>query len=386
MNHPLTMNHLERTRSAATPRLLCVSPLYARDYVRTLSSRLLRTAILLWCENTGYLRLARSRQFNHAWCGVSFGSNESLSKSPKYLCPCIDAAELLNVESISKTSSHDLIHVPEDKAGPMDGFLATRLDYLYRIWALRYFWFSLVKNDLDKRYKRSFFGIGWSLLRPLSMTFIFCVVFGKLFNIPMEEYAPFLLIGMTTWQFFTESLIQGSYSFTLGAAYIRQQHVPLAIFPLRTILGSGFHSLIALAMALLVALFFKGSLDPLALLTLIPAVVLLFVLCWSLAIVSGVMYTHFPDTSHLLEILLQILFYVTPILYRPDTIAERSRLALLVEWNPITSLLALIRVPVLEGTAPALHHVQVSLLFTAVVATIAVWLLRRLERTLIFWI
>ncbi len=145
----------------------------------------------------------------------------------------------------------------------MDGFVAARASYLLRIWELRYFWFSLVRNDLDNRYKKSFFGIGWSLLKPIAMTAIFCVVFGKLFGVPIADYAPHLLVGMLSWQFIVESLQMGCASFALGSAYIRQQHVPLAIFPLRTVLGAGFHALVALALGLAVTLFFKGHLDPL---------------------------------------------------------------------------------------------------------------------------
>ena len=179
----------------------------------------------------------------------------------------------------------------------MDGFDATKARYLLRVWDLRFFWFALVRNDLDNRYKRSFLGIGWSLLKPLALTAIFCLVFGRLFGVPIEDYAPHLLIGMTVWQFITECLLQGCSSFSLGSPYIRQQQVPLAIFPLRTVLGAGFHSLIALGMALAISFYFKGLHDPFALLLLVPALFILFFIGWALAILSGVIYTHFPDTT-----------------------------------------------------------------------------------------
>ena len=173
----------------------------------------------------------------------------------------------------------------------MDGIIANRFEYIQRIWRIRYFWFSLVQQDLNNRYKRSVLGIGWSLLRPLAMTVVFCMVFSKLFDVSVAEYAPHLLVGMTTWQFFTESLTQGCLSFYRGREYIRQQAVPLAIYPLRTILGSGFHGLMALSLALAISWYFRGYLDPCALLYLLPSIVYLFVLGWSLAIISGFTYT-----------------------------------------------------------------------------------------------
>jgi ABC-type polysaccharide/polyol phosphate export permease len=268
----------------------------------------------------------------------------------------------------------------------MNGPVTARLPYLSRIWQLRYFWFALVLNDLRHRYKRSFLGIGWSLVRPLAMTFLFCIVFGQIFQLAPGDYAPHLLIGLTVWQFLTESLNQGCHSFVNGAAYIRQQQVPLAIFPLRVVLAAMFHLVIALGLAVFATLFFKGSLNPLALLGLLPAILLLFCLCWLLAILSGIAHTHFPDTQHVLELGLQFAFYLTPIVYRIESLGSRTGLAWLVECNPVTSLLALFRAPIIEGTPPAMHHVGVSVLLLAVIAVVAIPLLRKLERTLVFWI
>jgi ABC-type polysaccharide/polyol phosphate export permease len=268
----------------------------------------------------------------------------------------------------------------------MNGPVTARLPYLSRIWQLRYFWFALVVNDLRHRYKRSFLGIGWSLVRPLAMTCLFCIVFGQLFHLELRDYAPHLLIGLTIWQFLTESLNQGCHCFINGSAYIRQQQVPLAIFPLRVVLAATFHLLIALALALFVTLYFKGSLNPLALVGLLPAILLLVCLGWLLAILSGIAHTHFPDTQHVLELGLQFAFYLTPIVYRIESLGSRAGLSWLVECNPVTSLLALFRTPIMEGTAPAMHHVGVSVLGLVVIGVLAIPLLRKLERNLVFWI
>jgi lipopolysaccharide transport system permease protein len=113
----------------------------------------------------------------------------------------------------------------------------------------------------------------------------------------------------------------------------------------------------------------------------------LFFIGWALAILSGVIYTHFPDTTQILEIGLQILFYVTPIIHNREIVARRNyKLAILVDWNPLTALLALIRTPILEGTLPDTGDILMSFSFLAVVGFLAVVLLRKLERTLIFWI
>jgi lipopolysaccharide transport system permease protein len=105
-----------------------------------------------------------------------------------------------------------------------------------------------------------------------------------------------------------------------------------------------------------------------------------------LAIIVGMIGTHFPDTRHLLEVGLQILFYLSPILYKPESLGERAPFVAFLEWNPVTSLLALIRSPILHGEAPPLFNVSIALGFGALCATLAIVVLRKLERNLIFWI
>ncbi len=56
------------------------------------------------------------------------------------------------------------------------------LAYLTNIWRIRHFWLALVRNDLRSRYRRSLFGLGWSLLQPMAMTIVLCVVFAQVFG------------------------------------------------------------------------------------------------------------------------------------------------------------------------------------------------------------
>ena len=275
-----------------------------------------------------------------------------------------------------------------------------QFDYLRQMWNLRYFWFSLVRNDLRSRYRRSVLGIGWSLLRPIGMTAVFCLVFGSIFQEKLTTFAPYVLLGMTTWQFLVESINIGCHSFTIGGAYIRQQKIPHAIFPLRIVLAASFHFSVALALAIGLVCFFQvffppdaaealrsgGGISWAALLALPPALILLFLLGWSLAIISGVAQTHFPDTSHLLEIVLQILFYLSPIMYNPDRLPGMIGLKRVMAWNPVHAILDLIRQPILKGQIPPLESVLVVVAAVAIAGSLAIYLLRRLERSLVFWL
>src|SRR5262249_43069302 len=190
------------------------------------------------------------------------------------------------------------------------------VNYFSEIWNCRYFWLSLVKMDLRTRYRRSLLGIGWSLLNPIAMTIILTIVFHTIFKQPMKDYALYLLSGLATWQYLLNVSLHGCQCFFLGEQYIRQHPAPLAIYPLRTALGGSVHLMMALCVVLLMAVYSHGGFPgPEQILSLFPSVLLLFLLGWALAVLTGSFNVMFQDTQHLAEVGFQILFYATPIIY-----------------------------------------------------------------------
>jgi ABC-type polysaccharide/polyol phosphate export permease len=165
--------------------------------------------------------------------------------------------------------------------------------------------------------------------------------------------------------------------------YIRQFPAPMAIFPLRTALGGTIHFLIALGVVVVVSGILKGSVNFLALLSLIPSVALLFVFVWSLAVVAGFANVFFNDTQHLSEIGFQMLFYATPIIYGPELL-EKKHLGWVIQVNPINAFLRLIREPILDHRMPAFSSYAWACLFAMGSTIVAGILLGKLQRKLIF--
>src|SRR5262249_11595109 len=147
----------------------------------------------------------------------------------------------------------------------MSGGSALRLaDYVRGVWGYRHFWWSLFLKDLSSRYRRSLLGVGWSLLSPLAMTLVLCVVFHRLFKADVAEYLPCVLSGLAFWNFFSASVLGGSQAFLAADQYIRQEPAPNVIYPLRAVLGTGFQFLISFGVAILLAGVTRGGLRPLA--------------------------------------------------------------------------------------------------------------------------
>jgi lipopolysaccharide transport system permease protein len=129
---------------------------------------------------------------------------------------------------------------------------------------------------------------------------------------------------------------------------------------------------------------FAGFQNPLVLVTLVPSLALIFVFAWSLSVCTATLNVLFHDTQHLLEILLQILFYVTPIIYEPKVLIEKN-LGWAVDYNPFAVLLELIRQPLLHGTLET-ATVRSAILVTAATVCVAAMLLRWCERRLVFYL
>lgn len=258
------------------------------------------------------------------------------------------------------------------------------MNYVGAVWRCRYFWLSLVKMDLRTRYRGSLLGIGWSLLQPLCMAVIITVAFHRILDVPLVEYGPYLLIGLAFWNFFVHVTLTGCQCFRQAESYIRQYPAPLAIYPLRTALGFGFHFLMALGLALVLTGFLRGLPAYAPLLSLAPTALLLVVLGWSLAVLGGLINVHFPDASHLAEVGFQGLFYLTPIMITETMIDKHQYLKKIYEYNPLVFFLNLLRDPIMKGIYPDKQDVLGACVTVFAVATVAVLLLRRLEKRLVY--
>ena len=116
-----------------------------------------------------------------------------------------------------------------------------------------------------------------------------------------------------------------------------------------------------------------------------PAILLLLVLGWSLAVLAGFANVSFQDTQHLAEVGFQLLFYMTPIIYMEE-ILEKNHIGWLLKYNPLVAILRLFREPILLGRAPSADTYLTCIGVVAVVFVAAVFTLARWQRRLIFYL
>lgn len=258
-------------------------------------------------------------------------------------------------------------------------------NYFSGIWNARYFWVHLSLSDLRSRWRRSFFGILWTVIQPLGMTLLLAVVFGKIFNTPITEYAPYILSGMVVWEFVTATAMGGALAFVQADAYIKQCHHPLAIYTLRTVLTN----LMVLLLASLSLIGWVLIVMPqhfgwtwLATLSIYP---ILALITWPLATLLAYIATRFRDLPHALGLVFQAMWFVSPI-YFETKVFQNSELHGLIDYNPIYHLLEIVRAPLLHGEWPTALNYKYSIGLIIVLTLMAILVGRSAEKKVIFYL
>lgn len=255
-----------------------------------------------------------------------------------------------------------------------------------QIWRFRYFWLSLVKMDLQLRYRRSFLGIGWSLLHPIAMTVVFCFIFSNWWGASdWRADAPYFLAGLAIWELISGSILQGCDTFSRNEAFIRQCPLPMGIYPLRTVLGTMVHFMITLGVVIVAIMILTPTgLGVFGILwAVIPSLLLMFLFCWAVSVLAGFLNVFFEDTKHILEVLFRMFFFLTPILYKYELLVQKQ-MQWLADYNPIVLFFDLIRAPLLSGEPPDWYLYRNAILLVIATVAMALMTIKWLEKKLIF--
>jgi lipopolysaccharide transport system permease protein len=242
-----------------------------------------------------------------------------------------------------------------------------------------------VRMDLQARYRRSVLGIGWSLLHPIATTVVLCAVFYQIFHMPVRDYLPYLMAGLAWWGYTTGVIGRGCQCFVEAESYIRQHPVPMAVYPLRAALGAMIHFLIALAVVALLTWFFKGFINLAALPALAVGLVVMLIFGWAAGVVAGYVNTIFRDIQHLTDIVFQVLYYLTPVMYPPEVLVQ-TNMTWALQLNPLTHLLKIVRDPLIYGTIPSWRAYGAAAATTLLLVGVATLLLGRLQRKVILYL
>ena len=260
------------------------------------------------------------------------------------------------------------------------------IEYWTRVYDARFYWSTLAKIDLKNKFRRSKLGILWVCVNPLCLTIIMAVVFSVAFHQELSSYAPYILSGILCWNVFIDSLIAGSSSILGSGAFIKQFNHPIIIYPLKSTIAE----IVSFTISMLALAIWELFVNPLNVLIgivfLIPAIVVYFCFGWAATIISSYAGAKYRDYPQLAGLILQALWYVSPVFMQESMFESNEMLYKFFLANPITHMLALVRQPFLYGKSPSLTNYLVSIGFVAVVVFLAYLIDHKNSKDVIFYI
>lgn len=194
----------------------------------------------------------------------------------------------------------------------------------------------MVVSDFKIRYKGSVLGFAWALITPLLFVLAFGFVFKTTLDVNIHRYSAFTLIGMMAYTWFQSSMLQGATSITANSSLVRRPGFPVAVLPVVSVSTNLVHFLIVIpVLSVLLAIFGHAPTFDLALLPVLLA--LQFLLTLGLAYMAAAVNVFFRDTGHILDVVLRVLFFLTPIFYEASRVPEKYQA--LYRTNPLVPLI-----------------------------------------------
>ncbi|MBS1986160.1 MAG: ABC transporter permease [Bdellovibrionales bacterium] len=287
----------------------------------------------------------------------------------------------LSPDSTNPTNSNTVLHVRADQhALDFTNIFSEPFFDLFRYQGVIR---NIVARDLKVRYKRSFLGVGWTVLAPLMSMLVMWTVFTHAFGVQMPFYAVYLLSGIIVWNVFLQSSAAGCVSIMQNASLIRKVKLPRVVFPLSAVANNMVNFVFA-GMALMLVVLITGA--PIhSTLLLVPVAILpllLFASGWAMMV--SALSVFFRDLQYILEIFLGAMFYLTPILYEAERLPARAQW--IVSLNPMAKFIHLFRTVVFYGQVPQLHVWVSAMAMGLAMLTLGWVIFQRLQRNFIYWL
>lgn len=250
--------------------------------------------------------------------------------------------------------------------------------YRYRelIWAL-------ALKELKIRYKRSVLGFLWALLNPALLMLVLTLVFATIMRFGIPHYAIFLLSVLLPWTFFSQSLSYAVESIVGNGDLIKKVKIAKLVFPMAAIVSNLINlglSLIPLALLVLAMrhpFYWTWLFLPVPLLAL-----MLFTLGMTFFFATANVY--YRDVAHILQVLLSVWFYVTPIIYSLDFIPEKHRW--IFKLNPLIYVVNGFRLSVYYGMLPKAQSIVASFVCGLVSLFIGFAVFRKYQDDFVFYV
>jgi lipopolysaccharide transport system permease protein len=277
-------------------------------------------------------------------------------------------------------STTDLMNLDASFRGSRGFYADVDRDLLsgIRAWPL---WTMLGWNDIRQRYRRSVLGPFWITISMAVFITLLGVIYSHIFNIELRTYLPYLSLGYIIWGFVSQTTGESSISFQESERIIRQIRLPYSIFVLRVVWRNFIVFLHTIVIFIPIAVIYDVRPGWTGLLAL-PGLALVYINQVWVTLSLAVICTRYRDVQQIVSTAIQITLFATPIMWPVSALGSAVIIAYV---NPLYHMMELVRAPML-GNAPSKLSWVVVIASAVVGWTIAILLLRRATRRLVFWL
>ncbi|MBM4348295.1 MAG: ABC transporter permease [Deltaproteobacteria bacterium] len=197
----------------------------------------------------------------------------------------------------------------------------------------------LTRKEIILQYKRTSLGIFWSLLNPLLLAFVFYIAFNIILGVHIPNFPLFILSALFPWTWFSTSVSASTVSLISNKSLIKKFPFPKHYLLIASVLSQGIHFVFSLPIIIILVYVYGKHVD-IIWLTGIPILLIIqFMITIGLSLAVSVINVYFMDFQFIVGFLLQVLFWITPIVYKFDNIPEIYR-TLFLYLNPLASLMS----------------------------------------------
>jgi len=250
---------------------------------------------------------------------------------------------------------------------------------LQELWDYRDLFYFLAWRDVKIRYRQTALGVAWAILQPLLATVVFTFLFGSVAKMPSDgiPYALFAFSAMLPWTYFSTSISTAANSLVGNAQLIRKVYFPRMAIPVAAILACMPDFAVGLVILSVMMAYYHGPLSwkfvfwPLLLMQLTA-------LTTGIGLILGALNVRYRDVKHAMPFAIQILFFLSPIIYPASMIPKRYRF--LISLNPLTGIIETMRSALFSNRPINLQLFGISLALTVAILAIGARYFRRAER------
>ena len=234
-----------------------------------------------------------------------------------------------------------------------------------------------VQKDVRGKYKNSILGVVWSFLNPLLQIAVYAFVFGRILNVGTENYAVFICCGLIPWTFFCNAINRSAYTIIENGGIIKKVFFPREVLPISVVTAECVNffisTIIIVAFVLLTGL---GVSWTWIFYPIVLFVLYFFLIAISLLVSSITAYVR--DIQHFIGVLLQLMFYATPIAYESSRVPETFQW--IVRLNPVAYVIEAFRSIFINHTIPNVSGLGIMFLISIVLFMINYAVFEKLQK------